>query len=83
MTRSVEPLTEGGGQEQGLRSGTSDVAGAVAMAAALDATAASRDVDGARIHYLAWGEPGQARTALWPIYMRAGRRRSEDRARTP
>ena len=45
----IEPLIEGGGQEQGLRSGTSDVAGAVAMAAALEATAASRDADGARI----------------------------------
>ena len=37
----IEPLTEGGGQEQGLRSGTSDVAGTVAMAAALEATGAS------------------------------------------
>jgi len=45
----IEPLTEGGGQEQGLRSGTSDVAGAVAMAAALEATGASRDADGVRI----------------------------------
>jgi cysteine desulfurase len=45
----IEPLTEGGGQEQGLRSGTSDVAGAVAMAAALEATAASRDADRVRI----------------------------------
>lgn len=45
----LEPLIEGGGQEQGLRAGTSDVAGAVAMAAALEATVASRDVDGARI----------------------------------
>ncbi len=45
----IEPLTEGGGQEQGLRSGTSDVAGVVAMAAALEATAASRDADGVRI----------------------------------
>ncbi len=48
----IEPLTEGGGQEQGLRSGTSDVAGAVAMAAALEATAESRDADGARIAVL-------------------------------
>jgi len=45
----IEPLTEGGGQEQGLRSGTSDVAGSVAMAAALHATGASRDADGERI----------------------------------
>ena len=34
----LEPLIEGGGQERGLRSGTSNVAGAVAMAAALAAT---------------------------------------------
>ncbi len=45
----LEPLIEGGGQEQGLRSGTSDVAGAVAMAAALEATVVSRAADGARI----------------------------------
>jgi cysteine desulfurase len=45
----LEPLIEGGGQEQGLRSGTSDVAGAVAMAAALAATVAARDADGARL----------------------------------
>ena len=48
----IEPLTEGGGQEQGLRSGTSDVAGVVAMAAALEATGASRDDDGAWIAVL-------------------------------
>jgi cysteine desulfurase len=45
----VEPLIEGGGQERGLRSGTSNVAGAVAMAAALRATVAARDADGARL----------------------------------
>ena len=45
----LEPLVEGGGQEFGLRSGTSNVAGAVAMAAALDACAADRAADGARI----------------------------------
>jgi cysteine desulfurase len=45
----LEPLIEGGGQEQGLRSGTSDVAGAVAMAAALAATVTARDADGARL----------------------------------
>jgi cysteine desulfurase len=48
----IEPLTEGGGQEQGLRSGTSDVAGAVAMAAAIEATEVSREADGARIRML-------------------------------
>lgn len=39
---AVTPLIEGGGQEQGLRSGTSNVAGAVAMAAALEVTVAER-----------------------------------------
>jgi cysteine desulfurase len=38
----ITPLIEGGGQERGLRSGTSNVAGAVAMAAALRATTAQR-----------------------------------------
>jgi cysteine desulfurase len=46
---ALEPLVEGGGQEWGLRSGTSNVAGAVAMAAALRATAAARIDDTARI----------------------------------
>jgi len=36
------PLIEGGGQERGLRSGTSNVAGAVGLAAALRATVATR-----------------------------------------
>jgi cysteine desulfurase len=45
---SVEPLLEGGGQERGLRSGTSNVAGAVAMAAALRVTCDERDADVAR-----------------------------------
>jgi cysteine desulfurase len=46
---ALEPLVEGGGQERGLRSGTSNVAGAVAMAAALRATCRDRDADVARI----------------------------------
>jgi cysteine desulfurase len=45
----LEPLLEGGGQERGLRSGTPDVAGVAAMAAALAATERSRAVDGARV----------------------------------
>jgi cysteine desulfurase len=45
----LEPLVEGGGQERGLRAGTSDVAGATAMAAALAATARSRAADGVRL----------------------------------
>lgn len=46
---ALEPLIEGGGQEAGRRSGTSNVAGAVAMAAALDATTRTRDDDVARV----------------------------------
>jgi cysteine desulfurase len=45
----LEPLLVGGGQERGLRSGTVDVAGAVAMAAALRATVESRQADVVRI----------------------------------
>jgi cysteine desulfurase len=45
----IEPLIEGGGQEGGLRSGTSNVAGVVAMAAALRATCTNRDADVARV----------------------------------
>ncbi len=45
----LQPLIEGGGQEGGVRSGTSNVAGAVAMAAALRVTHAGRDAEVARI----------------------------------
>src|SRR5262245_34857587 len=45
----LEPLIEGGGQELGLRSGTSNVAGAVALAAALRATVEHREADRARV----------------------------------
>jgi cysteine desulfurase len=48
----LEPLVEGGGQERGVRSGTSNVAGAVAMAAALRATHASLVADRVRISHL-------------------------------
>jgi len=46
---AVEPLIEGGGQEGGIRSGTSNVAGVVAMTAALRATAAVRDAQASRV----------------------------------
>src|SRR6266480_1253974 len=46
---ALEPLVEGGGQERGFRSGTSNVAGAVAMAAALRATVDQRDADVVRV----------------------------------
>jgi cysteine desulfurase len=45
----LEPLVEGGGQERGLRSGTSNVAGVVAMATALRVTCGERTADVARV----------------------------------
>ena len=41
----IDPLLEGGGQERGLRAGTVNVAGAVAMAAALRVTTEQRDAE--------------------------------------
>ena len=46
---TLVPLIEGGGQERGLRAGTSDVAGTTAMAAALHVTVASRADEVVRI----------------------------------
>ncbi len=48
----LEPLVEGGGQEWGLRSGTANVAGAVAMAAALRLTGERRAAEIPRIRQL-------------------------------
>ena len=45
----IVPLTEGGGQERGTRSGTSNVAGAVGFAAALHTTIATRAATTARV----------------------------------
>jgi len=45
----LDPLIVGGGQERGLRSGTTNVAGVVAMAAALRVTIARRDHEVARV----------------------------------
>ena len=45
----VEPLLMGGGQERDRRSGTHNVAGIVAMAAAMKATVASREATVARV----------------------------------
>ncbi len=42
---ALEPIIDGGGQERGLRGGTVNVAGAVAMAAALRVTHEQRDVE--------------------------------------
>ncbi|MFJ3029113.1 cysteine desulfurase family protein [Curtobacterium sp. NPDC087080] len=44
----LEPLLHGGGQERGRRSGTEDVAGAVALATAVSLVEASREVAAAR-----------------------------------
>jgi len=49
---TLEPLIMGGGQERDRRSGTSNVAGIVSTAAALRATANSRDVESARVSKL-------------------------------
>lgn len=46
---ALEPLVYGGGQERGLRAGTSDVAGAVGLAAALDRTVADRPSEAERL----------------------------------
>jgi len=45
----MQPLVEGGGQERGLRGGTVNVAGAVAMAAALRVTVERRLEDNRRV----------------------------------
>ncbi|PNW07771.1 cysteine desulfurase [Microbacterium testaceum] len=47
-----EPLLHGGGQERGRRSGTPDVAGAVAIATALTLAEAERAADAARVETL-------------------------------
>lgn len=47
-----EPLLHGGGQERGRRSGTPDVAGAVAIARALELAEAERATDTARVSAL-------------------------------
>lgn len=45
----LEPLLHGGGQERGRRSGTENVAGAVALATALDLAAAEQEAVGERV----------------------------------
>ncbi len=49
---ACEPLLHGGGQERDVRSGTLDVAGAVAMATAADIAVGSREVTAARLRNL-------------------------------
>jgi len=48
----VQPLLRGGGQERDLRSGTHNVAGIVSMAAAMQATVASRSQSAQRVRAL-------------------------------
>ena len=48
----LEPLLHGGGQERGRRSGTEDVAGAVALATALDLAESEREADAAAVAFL-------------------------------
>ncbi len=45
----LSPLLHGGGQQRGLRSGTQDVPGAAALAAALSAAVTGRDAEHARL----------------------------------
>ncbi|MFJ6026266.1 cysteine desulfurase family protein [Pseudarthrobacter sp. NPDC092424] len=49
---SLEPLVHGGGQERGRRSGTSNVAGAVGLAAALALARARQDEEAGRVSAL-------------------------------
>lgn len=49
---TLSPLLHGGGQQRGLRSGTQDVAGASAFAAALQASVRGRDSEAARLTVL-------------------------------
>lgn len=51
-TAAVEPLLHGGGQQRGLRSGTQDVAGAVALARAAELADAEREGENARLDAL-------------------------------
>jgi len=47
-----DPLLHGGGQQRGLRAGTQDVAGAVALATALELADAEREAENARLEEL-------------------------------
>lgn len=48
-TVALEPLLHGGGQQRGLRAGTQDVAGAVALATAAELAEAEREDEAARL----------------------------------
>ena len=77
---ALEPLIEGGGQERGLRSGTSNVAGAVAMAAALRATRDARDADVVRIARAARPARRRPARARFPARSRTATARARSRA---
>jgi cysteine desulfurase len=49
---ALQPLIDGGGQEQGLRSGTENVAGAIGLATALQLVQADRHTESERLHKL-------------------------------
>jgi cysteine desulfurase len=49
---SLQPLIDGGGQEQGLRSGTENVAGAIGLATALQWVQTDRHAESERLHKL-------------------------------
>ncbi|MGO3319864.1 MAG: cysteine desulfurase family protein [Microbacterium gubbeenense] len=51
-TASLEPLLHGGGQQRGIRAGTQDVAGAVALATAAEIAEAERVGEAARLEAL-------------------------------
>jgi len=48
-TARLEPLLHGGGQQRGLRAGTQDVPGAVALATAAELAAAERETEAVRL----------------------------------
>lgn len=51
-TATMEPLLHGGGQQRGLRAGTQDIAGAVALARAAELAEAEREAEAERISAL-------------------------------
>ncbi|MGF3055438.1 cysteine desulfurase family protein [Microbacterium sp. YY-01] len=51
-TAKISALMHGGGQQRGLRPGTSDVAGAVALSVALDEAMREQEAEGARLRSL-------------------------------
>ncbi len=71
----LEPLIHGGGQERGLRSGTSNVAGAVGLAEALDRATAELEAETARLGSLRDELEAALLAALPGLHVNGGRRR--------